>query len=157
MDKDQILNQLDSIDWDYATSDPEACNELEARICRQGRVNGLIPYSNLVSGIGFNLPSINGGKSKIIDTHNWQHIDRRIIGDFLGYISYISYKKAGFMASALVIKLNGDMMPSDIFFKWMESLDILSDLQEKTIETFWINEVSKAHQWYRQNPKGIFN
>jgi hypothetical protein len=54
------------------------------------------------------------------------------------------------MASALVVS-GIEFKPSDIFFDWMKTLDVLPDLSESTVLAFWADEVNKAHRWYRSH------
>lgn len=150
----EILRKLDSIEWDFAPHDLVAARSMAERICRQGRVGGLIPYSNLVSGISFTLPNVNGGMPFLIDTDGFTGINRRILGDLLGFISSASFRAADFWASSLVVSLT-EYQPSDVFFNWMEDLNILPDTKEKTVEEYWIAQVSKAEAWYKANPKGF--
>ena len=155
MDRNEIVRKFNEIEWPYAPYDHEARKQMAERIARTGRLGAnLISYSNLVAGIAFNLPNVNGGKPFEIDTHNWRGLDRRIVGDFLGYISSVSYKEAGFMATSLVVSLE-ENQPSYIFFEWMKDLGILENLSEKAIEKFWVGEVTKAVAWYKKNPKGF--
>src|SRR5690606_15921305 len=113
-----------------------------------------ISYTNLVSGIKFQFSNVNGGEPFFIDSADWHGLHRRILGDSLGYISYISYRDFNFMASALVAGL-AENRPSDIFFEWMVSLGALSNNSEKAITEFWVSEVNKALIWYKANPKGF--
>ena len=144
------------VDWPYALNDEiGALQELQDRICRTARLGtSLISYSNLVAGVTFQFSNVNDGKSFEIDVHDWHGLHRRIIGDCLGYLSYISYRDYDFMASALVAGLT-DNRPSEIFFEWMRDLGAIPDLSEDSITSFWVNEVNKAMAWYRQNPQGF--
>ena len=145
---DEIGRQLSEIEWEYADKDPEALAVLTKRIEEKGRNLGLITYSELVTGMVFHFPNINDGGPYQIHTYDWSGLDRRIIGDFLGYISVRSYLEHGFMASALVVN-RSESQPSDIFFEWMESLDVLPNLREDTVLAFWAEQVKKAHNWYK--------
>ncbi len=155
MNRKAVLRQLKDIDWAYALGDDDARQELAVRISRTGRAGAkLIPYSNLVAGVVFTLPNVNGGHPFAIDTHNWTGLDRRIIGDFLGYISARSFEHADFFASALVVDMN-EGQPSHIFFEWMRSLGCLPDSSDKTITAFWVDQVTRAVQWYKAHPQGF--
>lgn len=155
MNRDEILEKFNEIEWSFAPYDENARSEIAERIARTGRLGAsLISYSNLVAGITFTLPTVNGGESFQIDTHNWRGLDRRIVGDFLGYISSVSYEQAGFMASSIVASL-AENQPSYIFFEWMNELGILNNLSETAIEKFWVGEVTKAVNWYKKNPGGF--
>lgn len=149
---DPIAKKLEAIVWEYADKDAVALGQLRSRIEETGRKFGLISYSDLVKGVQFHFPSIANGRAYQIDTYDWSGLDRRIIGDCLGYISYESYMKAEFMASALVIA-RLESKPSDIFFEWMESLGVLPNLKDETVISFWVEQVKKAHHWYKYGKK----
>lgn len=148
MNKDELEKKLRAIQWKYADKDMEALSILRDRIAETGRKFGLISYSDLVSGIEFHYPNINDGKPYHIKTYDWSGLDRKIIGDCLGYLSKESYLEAGFMCSALVIGRE-ESMPSETFFEWMKYLDVLPNLKKDTVLNFWQEEVKKAHQWYK--------
>ena len=136
------------MEWAYAENDPASLSILRDRITEVGRNFGLISYSDLVKGVQFSFPNINDGKPFQIYSHDWSGLDRRIIGDLLGYLSMESYLDAGFMASALVIGRE-QSKPSYSFFEWMKELNVLPDTSEETILVFWAEQVKKAHQWYK--------
>lgn len=156
MNRKKVLTALENTQWEYAINDEaNALQELAQRIARTGRLGrSLISYSNLVAGVRFQFSNVNDGDPFEIDTHNWHGLHRRIIGDCLGYLSCLSYRDHDFMASALVAGLI-ENRPSEIFFEWMQSLGAIPNLSEKAITEFWVNEVSKAVAWYKQNPKGF--
>lgn len=147
MDDDLITRKLKAIVWEYGDKDPTAVAILRERIKETGRKFGLISYSDIVKGVEFNFPNMNG-RTYRIDTYDWSGLDRRIIGDCLGYLSMESYLEAGFFCSSLVVARQ-ESKPSDIFFEWMESLGILPNLKETTVLAFWSEQVKKAHQWYK--------
>ena len=148
----KLIRELEGIDWEYGPIDLAALDELKGRIADTGRQFGLISYSDLVTGVDFHYPNINNGQTYRISIYEWTGLNRRIIGDCLGYISMGSCKEAGFMASALVIGRN-ESMPSEIFFNWMRDLEVLPDTREDTKDRFWIEQVNHAHQWYRYGRK----
>lgn len=156
MNSTNVIATLEKIDWAYALNDEsQAIKELAERIARTGRLGrSLISYSNLVAGVRFQFSNVNDGLPFEIDIHNWHGLHRRIIGDCLGYLSYLSYRDHGFMASSLVAGLV-ENRPSEIFFEWMQSLGLIPNLTEKVITDFWVKEVTKAVDWYKRNPKGF--
>lgn len=156
MNSKQIIERMELIEWPYALNDQSgALGQMAERIARTGRLNrSLISYSNLVAGITFQFSNVNGGQLFTIDTHNWIGLHRRIVGDCLGYISYISYRDHGFMASALVAGL-ADNRPSEIFFEWMQELGAIERMSERAVTEFWVAEVNKAIAWYKRNPNGF--
>lgn len=146
---DAIEKRMDAIVWEYADKDLSAIAELTNRIAETGRKFGLISYTELVSGVPFHYPNINSGQPHFISVFGeWSGLDRRIVGDCLGYISMQSYKQAKFMASALVIA-RLESKPSDIFFEWMKELGALPSTSEMAVLKFWSEQVNKAHQWYK--------
>lgn len=146
---DFIEKRMDEIVWEYADKDLAAIQELTDRIAETGRKFGLISYTDLVSGIPFQYPNINSGQPHFISVFGeWSGLDRRIVGDCLGYISMQSYKQAKFMASSLVIA-RLESKPSDIFFDWMKELGALSSTKEMDVLKFWSEQVRKAHHWYK--------
>jgi hypothetical protein len=148
---DETARRMNAIKWHYAEEDPAALSVLQERIAETGRRERLITYSELVTGVTFLLPRVNEGKPFQIDVHDWRELDRAIVGEFLGYISMRSYNEAGFMASALVVdKIVGE--PSVHFFRWMKDLNILPDTRDDTILVFWVDQVAKAHRWYKTHP-----
>jgi hypothetical protein len=146
---DLISTALEAVRWQYADQDLAAIQTLTERIRLTGRKFGLISYTDLVDGVEFRYSSINNGAPHHINVWGeWTGLDRRIIGDCLGYISKSSYLEAGFMASALVIARQ-ESKPSDIFFEWMKDLGVLANLREDTVLAFWSDQVKRAHHWYR--------
>ena len=146
---DEIERQMNQVKWSYAESDPDALAELKRRIEDTGRRESWITYSELVSEVVFHLPNVNKGQPFKINTDSWTPLDRDIIGEFLGYISTLSYRKAKFMASALVVRKDREKRkPSEHFFKWMKELGILSG---RDPDAFWLEQVTKAHDWFKSN------
>ena len=155
LDRPTILSAMSAIEWTYAPNETSgAVQEMADRIARTGRLaSSLISYSNLVSGIAFTFTNVQNNSPFVIDVRHWEGLHRRIIGDCLGYISYISYRDYDFMASSLVAGLTTNK-PSDLFFEWMQSLGALSDLSETSVDRFWIDQVNKSAAWYKKNPSG---
>jgi len=149
---DPIISQLNGIEWQYGDKDPNAISELTGRIAATGKRFGLISYSDLVRDVEFHFPNIRDGALYRIDTYDWSGLDRRIIGDCLGYISMKSYIEAQFMASALVVARQ-ESKPSDIFFEWMETLGVIPNMTENAVLKFWTEQVRRAHTWYKYGKK----
>jgi hypothetical protein len=150
---DELEEKFSAIDWEYADKDLNAIDDLTSRISDAGRKFGLISYTDLVSGVAFRYPNINSGEPHFISVFGeWSGLDRRIIGDCLGYISMRSYREAGFLASALVVA-RLESKPSDIFFEWMCELGAIEDTTESNVLAFWSDQVKKAHHWYKYGRK----
>ncbi|MDE2839832.1 MAG: hypothetical protein OXM03_04315 [Chloroflexota bacterium] len=141
------MAKLRSLTWEYAPHDLDALAVLRERIADTGKRFGLISYTDLVRGVSFHYPNINSGEAYRIETYDWSGLDRLIIGDCLGYLAKESYIDAGFFSSALVIG-RLESRPSDNFFEWMESLEVLPDTRENTILRFWTEQVRLAHHWF---------
>ena len=147
---------MSAVDWAYATFDKNnVLQEFQDRICRTARLNSsLISYSNLVSGIKFSFSNHNNGEPFVIDVTAWSGLDRRIVGDCLGYLSYRSMKEGNFMASVIVGGL-AENRPSMPFFQWTKEIGLIKNTSEKEIMGFWVSEVEEAVKWYKVNPKGF--
>ena len=144
----ELEQKFRDMEWEYADKNSSVISMLEERIADTGKKFGLISYSDLVNGVDFAYPNINDGKPFRISIYDWSGLDRRIIGDCLGYISMRSYIEAGFMASALVVART-ESKPSDIFFDWMAHLEVIPDVSEYSVLAFWSDQVKKGHSWYK--------
>jgi hypothetical protein len=155
-EKAQILTTMTSSGWPYACNETtDAVQEMADRIARTGRLNAsLISYSNLVSGISFQFTNIEHNSPFVIDVQHWEGLHRRLVGDCLGYISYLSYRDYDFMASSLVAGLTTNQ-PSDLFFEWMEEIGVINNTKQATVEAFWVDQVKKSVAWYKKNPAGF--
>ena len=145
---DEVAKRMAAILWKWGDKDAIALEELERRIARHLRQNDYITYSDLVQGVVFRVPGINNGLPYQVDVHNWSWLDRALVGEFLGYISLRSYRRYGFMASAVVVDKTA-LYPSDHFFKWMKDLAVLPDTEENTKIEFWNAQLQKAYARYR--------
>lgn len=148
---DPLALKLEAVDWRYGDKDPAAARELEHRIASSARGKGFITYSELVRDVTFHLPSVAGGRPYQIRTSEWSGLDRKIIGEFLGYVSARSYVAAGFLATAVVVS-SSELKPSELFFSWMQELGALPDLKEDTVLAFWARHFNEALKWYKTNP-----
>lgn len=149
MDNNEINKKLLAIEWQYGDRDSNAKEVLLSRIREKGKQLGLISYSELVEDVEFRLPNLLDGKPHTIRTHKWTNLDRRIVGDFLGFISKESFLEGGFFASALVVS-KSDLKPSWHFFQWMEDLAVIPNLSDSKVLEFWADHVNRAHNWYRR-------
>lgn len=148
---DRILENFARIVWHYADKDAGALQELEARVANAAAKRGLLTYSDLVRDVEFNLPKLKESR-RIVDTADWQDLDRAIIGDFLGYMSMRSYEKAGFLSSALVVsKMDGS--PSEGFYTLLKDLGLISSGKTDKAMYLWADHVAKAHTWHSRHPE----
>lgn len=146
---DPIFAKMQAVPWLYADKDPQAYAEIKRRVEEAGRQTKMLRYSELANGVEFHLPNIRSGNAYTINTWDWTGIDRRIIGEFLGYLSMESWRDAGFMASALVIS-GEEYQPSDQFFLWMKELGVLPNTRRETVMQFWSEQVRLAFAHYRR-------
>lgn len=145
-----ILKKMEGMQWSWADKDPLAAKELTERIIDAGRRRRLVPYSDLVQGVVFHVPTIQQGRPYQIDTSEWEGLDRALLGEFLGLISTESYRAGGFYATAIVVG-KSENMPSYHFFEWMEWLGVLPDTKEDTVLRFWAEQVVLAHEYYKRH------
>jgi hypothetical protein len=145
-----ILKRMEAMQWSWADKDPRAAQELTQRIISAGQRRKLVPYSELVEGVLFEIPSIHQGRPYTIDTSEWEGLDRALLGEFLGLISTESYRAGGFYATAIVIGKSQNM-PSEHFFDWMEWLGVLPDTKQDTVLRFWAEQVVLAHGYYKHH------
>ncbi|MFL6334105.1 MAG: hypothetical protein ACJ754_12400 [Pyrinomonadaceae bacterium] len=146
--EDELCKKMRDENWKWADKDPHALAILEGKIAEVGRTLGMITYSDLVKGVDFHLPNVRNGQAYRVPIHDWSGFDRGMVGEFLGYISMRSYCEHGFMASALVVN-RLEYKPSDLFFEWMVRLNVLPETNEGTVLKYWIEQVNKAHNWYK--------
>ena len=137
--------------WLYGDKDLAAASELEHRIAASARHRGFITYSELVRDVTFRLPNVANGQPYQIRTSEWSGLDRKILGECLGYSSSRSYLQAGFLATAVVVS-QSELKPSDLFFAWMKELNALPDLKEDTVLAFWARQFNEALKWYKAQP-----
>lgn len=140
---DDITRRLASYQWHYADNDPRAKGMLTDRILETARHQRLITYSDLVSGVTFQLRNVNNGRP--FDITEWTDLHRAIIGDFLGSISADSYAKAGIFLSAIVVTKD-DGTPGFGFTNFMRDLGILSGRSQVEELGCWVREVKKVHE-----------
>lgn len=146
----EVLRRMQSSKWNYAFDDDDAFEVLRSRIELTGRREGLITYSDLVTGVEFRLPTISE-QPLLIDVHAWRPLDRAIVGEFLGRISMESYRDHGFMASALAVSKDPPV-PSGLFFDWMHEIGALPIRNEATELQFWSEHARLAHRHYAAPP-----
>ena len=151
-----IIEQMWGAGPHLAEEDPEALAELRRRLVETGRGEELITYSELVQGIAFRLPSINGGRPFALgEDGEWSGLDRMVLGRFLGYLSAETYRdnEPGFLLSALAV-LKETRQPSEPgFFGWTRQLGLLERPGEEATLTFWVEQVRLAQAWCRRQPR----
>lgn len=148
----EIAREMAQIRWTWADKDREALRELERRIARAGRRRTLISYSELATGVEFRLPNLNLGQPYQIDVSYWKDLDRALIGEFLGYLSTQSYRRYGFVVSALVVEKE-ERKPSYHFFEWMRKLGAVPNTTDEVVLPFWVAQVNLAYEHYVAQPR----
>lgn len=143
-----VREKFDQIRWHYAEKDPDARIELARRIRERARREKTLTYSELVDGVDFHLPNVNGGIPFQLGIPDWTDLDRAILGDFLGYISKESYEEGGIIASAVVVSKGTDE-PSEGFRALMRQIGLLRRSDDAKL--FWAGELGKAYEWYKMH------
>ena len=100
---DPLLDVLMSTNFTYAGHDERAAHELAQRVAVVGGAGEFLTYSQLARGVVFEIETVKGGQPFKIDTNNWEAVERSIIGSFLGNLCAQTYRRGGFMGSALVV------------------------------------------------------
>jgi hypothetical protein len=134
---------------DWTDSDNAAYETIKGKIIEAGKKLRLITYSELVSGVKFNLPNLISDYQ--ICVWDWKDMDRSMIGGFLARISTETFSQYNFMASSLVVLRDpqGHVRPSQHFFEWMVAVGAIPDDDEETVMVFWSEQVNRAHNFYR--------
>jgi hypothetical protein len=122
--------------------------EIGQRVVRVGKSRDLLTYTQLVKGIIFQLASVRAGKPFQLDMS--EALDRAILASFLGKLCAETYRRGRFMGSALVVGAV-EHSPTEGFWALMSDLDLAQSRDPKKRDTFWIEEVAKAHAWYAKH------
>jgi hypothetical protein len=147
---DPVLERIRKLRWAYADYDAAARQEIERRLACTARNGVLITYSDLVSGIDFNLPNVKESPLRL-GVPEWIELHRAIIGDFLGRISCDTYERAGFLASAVAVKAVTDE-PGEGFIALVRQLGMFSGPRGGTaFVEFWSDQVRRAQDWYAKH------
>jgi hypothetical protein len=147
---DHVAKALASYTWPYADQDARALGEIGIRVELTARAEGLITYTELVSGIDFHLATVNKGEPFRLGVPDWSELHRAIVGDFLGRLCVDSYLAGKFMASALVVATD-TRQPSEGYRALMRDLGLLRGKGELEFLTHWIAETRKAYAWYAKH------
>jgi hypothetical protein len=144
------LERLLSRRWPYAEADPAAVLELGRRVAQVGRREGLIHYSDLVSGLVLRMANVDSGAPFELGVPEWQDLDRNILGELLGRLSLDSYTRGGFLATALVTSKE-TREPSEGFWNLVTELGLLKSSSPTRRLVFWSAQVRLAYDWYADN------
>jgi hypothetical protein len=147
---DHALHMLADMEFTYGDRDPEALAELAGRIAAVGRTpDQYLIYSQLVEGVTFRLPNVAGGEP--FEIEEWTHLNRAILGSFLGRIAADSYRRGRFLASALVIGFVQNA-PSEGFYDLATYVGLLRSNREDARLRFWFEQAGLARAWYTAHP-----
>ena len=136
--------------WAFAEQDLDAFVEIARRVALAGRRRQLLTYSELVSGIDFRIPTVQGGKPLRLGVPDWEDLHRAIIGDFLGLLCMETYLQASFMGGALVVAAETGQ-PSDGYKNLMRAVGVLHGNKEDDFLEHWSRETNKAFDWYAEH------
>jgi len=151
---EHILVAFERVNWDYALHDElNVLQQFQERICEVAGQKKTISYADLVAGIEFQFNNFNDGNP--FQIHNFRNsAHRRLVGDLLDYLNFISYQQGCFMASSLVVTQETGR-PGKGFFEMMRRVGAIPNLHEDVKEKFWIESVQKTFAWYGNNPQGF--
>jgi len=148
---DAIEQRIRRLSFPY-DGDNAARLEIERRLAVRARAADLIVYSELVSGVIFQLPNVNGGKPFQLGVPEWTDLHRNIIGNYLGRISCDSWLRAGFLASAVAVS-SQTREPGEGFRALVRELGLLPTGKDSEHLPFWIDQLNKAYAWYSAHPE----
>ncbi len=146
---DQVARKLAAFPWPYASQDPVSLAAIADRVAAVGAKQGLLTYSDAVSGLDFHIPSVQGGAALRLGVPDWSDLHRAIVGDFLGRLCLDTYVDGQFMGSALVVA-SETMQPSEGYRNLMRELGLLHGRGEPEFLAHWVAETQKAYAWYAQ-------
>lgn len=147
---DRTARLLSECAWPYASQDASALAEIAQRVAAAGAARRLLTYSEVVSGIDFRLPSVQGGATLRLGVPEWTLLHRAIIGDFLGRLCLDTYLAGGFMGSALVVASETNE-PSEGYRELMRQVGVLHGRGKDEFLEHWAAEVQRAYDWYARN------
>lgn len=142
--------RFSTMSWSYAGQDETAFRELCRRVAEVGRSQDIMTYTDLVTGVTFQLDNVEGGEPFEIDTHEWSDRDRAIVGSFLGRLCAETYHRGRFMGSALVVRRSTGR-PTGGFWDLMRDIRTLESTSQTKRDEFWLLQVNLAHDWYRKH------
>jgi len=144
---DPVLQKFSQLEWHYI-DDEDALDEVRRRLTLTARNEGLIPYSKLVEGIKFELSNVNRGRPFQIGIGGeWSDLHRAIVGEILGWLSFESYKRGKFLASALAVSKSTEK-PSEGFGKLVKQVGLLPTGGKQNLVFFWSDLVQQAYDWF---------
>lgn len=119
------LRRFRAIRWAYAPGDSAARFELKQRLARVGHEEQLVTYSDLVAGVTFRLPNVQGGEPFQLGVPDWTDLHRAVIGDFLGYLSMESWERGAFLGERTCGQQSDCAEPSEGFRALLREVDLL--------------------------------
>lgn len=147
---DNVGMRLAAMKFEYGDADDAAYAEISKRVVDAARrQTRTLTYTQAASGIAFRLPQLRQNPH-LIDVVDWPIRDRNIIASFLGRLSAESYARGGFLASAVVVSKD-DKRPGEGFFNLARDAGILSTNNADRALQFWIDELTKAIEWFDGN------
>ena len=146
MTPEEIVSRM-GLYHEHGDVDNESLEELRRRIAERAARGGTITYSELVSGITFYHRTFWGGEPHVVDIHDWEGLDRHMIGGVLARLSAESMRDYGFLVGAMVVD-QAQRRPSNIFFSWLHDIGVLESDDEDTVTAFWLEHLRRAHEHY---------
>ncbi len=133
-------------------SDVAARREIERRLADVARREGIIVYSDLVKGIGFNIPNVQGGQTICLGVPDWSDLHRLILGNYLGRVSCDTYELGGFLAAAVAVS-KVTYEPSEGFRSLLEDLGLVGSKKDAACTAIWLNHLRLTYQWAAVHPE----
>ena len=132
---------------DFFIQNIEAKDELFARIKATAKRRGMLSYSELVRGIKFDCPTISTEPFEIT-TYDWRGVDRKMMGCELALMTHRTILDTGCIISSVVVDSTQNA-PSKTLFEWLCDLELLPNMEETTVLSFWIHQVKLTHEYFK--------
>lgn len=136
-----------NVDHSPRARNKEAVDELYARLRQAAKLRRMITYSELVRGIKFECPEIKSEPFEIV-TFDWSGLDRKFIGGTLAQMLSDTILETGCIITSIIVDKN-ENAPSSILFDWLHRREVIPDLDENTVLSFWIYHVKKTYEWFK--------
>lgn len=122
--------------------------EIYERIRQAAKQRKMITYSDLVRGIKFTHPQMRNGEPFEILTFDWKGWDRKFIGGTLAQLTCDTLVTHDCLITSLVVD-KGENAPSKILFEWLCDMNVIPDLDERTVLGFWAHHVKKTFEYFK--------
>ncbi|MGE3843069.1 MAG: hypothetical protein AB7I50_15960 [Vicinamibacterales bacterium] len=134
--------------------DRQALRLIKNRLAATARQqpDDVIPYSTLVRGIVFHLPTVQDGAPIELGVPEWSGLHQSIIGGCLGRLSCDTFVEGRFLISAVAVS-KATLEPSDGFNSLLEMLGLVASKRDPRCTNLWIEHLRKTYEWCRAHPQ----